>query len=141
MYVLHAPALQHLLSALLARGSGGGGSRDSIAAATAGVEGTMNMFYPLFDEHMQGALELRVAFLPSSAATSCAPPADTLPDPAVTARTESPTHPAGQCERLGMITQSLGEGRPAEEVCRTSTTEYLSDLGDIPDGINALRCW
>lgn len=128
MYTLHAPALQHLLSALLARGAGGGGSNASVTAATAAVEGAMNMFYPVFDEHLQGALDLRVTFVPSSAASSCAPPGETLPDPAVTAHTDSPTHPAGQCERLGMVTHSLGDGKPAEEVCRTAATEYLSDL-------------
>lgn len=83
MYVLHAPALQHFLSALIAREDGATGANASSGAgeSIAAAMGTMHIYYPVFDEHLQGALELRVNFIPTTAAASCASRSQALGDP------------------------------------------------------------
>ena len=127
MYTLHAKALQELLSPLVARGGGdadGGGGGD-IAEALEKVNGTMDVFYPVFDEHLQGALELRVNFVPAQAlACASPPPPPPVPDSHASA---AASYPTGHCERLGLITESVGDGDAAQEVCVTADDHFLAE--------------
>ena len=50
MYMLHAPALVHLLSPLAMRSHQ---PHSALSAALGAVNGSMDVFYPVFDDHLQ----------------------------------------------------------------------------------------
>jgi hypothetical protein len=139
MYTLHASALQELLSPLAAGSaeSGGGGAWGAESAeAPPEVNGSMSVFYPIFDDDQQGALELRVNFVPLDAEACAHTPKAAADSPdSASALAESAQYPTGDCERLGLVTESLGGHgletpgmRAMDEVCRTATADYLSDM-------------
>jgi hypothetical protein len=137
MYTLHAAALYDMLSPLATgnvwSGAGGVGSTEDLPA----VNGTMHVFYPVFDDAEQEALELHVNFVPMDASACAHAPEAAL----ASASAQGAMYPTGDCERLGLVTESLavhdllGKGarttdqtRATDEMCRTATAEFLSDI-------------
>jgi hypothetical protein len=142
MYTLHAAALYDMLSPLATgngwSGAGGDGTNEDLPA----VNGTMHVFYPVFDDDQQEALELRVNFVPVDASACAHAPEAVVhaPEAVVVVDSDSASaqrakYPTGDCERLGLVTESLavhdllGKGSGAtDEMCRTATAEFLSDI-------------
>jgi hypothetical protein len=91
----------------------------------------MHVFYPVFDDDQQEALELRVKFVPMDASACAHAPEAAM----ASASAQGAMYPTGDCERLGLVTETLavhdllGKGaRATDEMCRTATTEFLSDI-------------
>jgi hypothetical protein len=127
MYSLHATALENLLGPLAVRSGGtqdveepeamGAQSQRTLEEELREVNGTMEAFYPVFDETLQGALDLRVLFVPSEA-NACLSPPPPIPTPTTQASAVA-SYPTGNCERIGLITELIGHGVSAQEVCAT----------------------
>mmetsp|Transcript_4926 Transcript_4926/g.11889 ORF Transcript_4926/g.11889 Transcript_4926/m.11889 type:complete len:1303 (-) Transcript_4926:66-3974(-) len=66
------------------------------------LHGTLEVFFPWFDSSFSNDLELLVLFAPSSLET-CEGVNRTIP------KAEVSTAPSGECERLGFVTEWLGE--------------------------------
>ena len=79
-----------------------------------GVNGTLKMYFPIFDSDASSDLEMLVTFMPQAAARCAGGRNRSRPMPTVGKA------PSGECERLGYITQFLGDpGDESTVVCKS----------------------